>query len=550
MRSAAGVWATFFILIVGGCATAPPPPRLSYDSHCYQIDGKDTFIYSTAFHYFRCPEDLWAKRFETIKAAGFNTVETYVAWNWHERTPPSGPDDFTHIDMTELTDWLYMAIHQYGFNVILRPGPYICAEWDGGGYPQWLVTHRPDSVRQGRWYRGDDPVYLQWCRHWYQAVAQAAAPYQITHRGPGKPGIILWQIENEYEYAPFNAEIKLHQLLALAHDARDFGIDIPLITCMSDDPLFREDPYLRANVTECRNTYPSYDPQSELRNLTMLDDYQPEKPRMVTELQGGWFAQFGPGEKLSGDKGFTAEQIAHVTLLAWAHGYSGTNYYMGFGGTNFGDWAGTGITTTYDYGAPIREWGDVSERYFAVKSLGDFIRLHGASLARSDAESIDTAGAPDDLTVICRRGNDGSRFLFLLNNKRNESLNGSLCVVVQDRDWASINVKYDLKPFGAEVLYLPPGVTDTGRGECYPGPLPRLLKRPIVQAPITSMYARLDPGPGESDWVPLAAGKGGEDIGIFDRRYLWYRATVNDATSGKNLLLSAALADRDSLESP
>ena len=368
MRRGMDVWPAFLTLfIVTGCATVPPPPRLSFDSHCYKIDGKDTFVFSSAFHYFRCPKPLWEKRFQTLKDAGFNTVETYVAWNWHERTPPVDPADFSQVDMSDLDDWLDMAIHRFKFNVILRPGPYICAEWDGGGYPQWLVTRRPATVRQGRWLRGDDPAYLQWCRHWYQSVATVAAPYQITHEPPGDPGIILWQIENEYMYAPFSAEVKRNQLVALAHDARDFGIDVPLITCMTDDPLFRQDPFLRQNVTECRNTYPNYDPGSELHNLTMLDDYQPEKPRMVTELQGGWFAQFGPGEKLSADKGYTPEQIAHVTLLAWAHGYSGTNYYMGFGGTNFGDWAAAGITTTYDYAAPVREWSADQPQIFRRK---------------------------------------------------------------------------------------------------------------------------------------------------------------------------------------
>ena len=309
--------------------------RISYDNQCFTIDGKDTFLYSGAFHYFRCPKPLWADRFQKLKDAGFNCVETYVAWNWHEQQPPANPDDFSKLDMTDFTDWLDMAINRFGFYVILRPGPYICAEWDGGGYPQWLVTKHPADARKD-WYRSDDPAYLAWCKHWFTAAAKAAAPFQITHMPAGKPGVILWQIENEYNYAAFPAETKLHQLQALAHDSRDAGIDVPLITCMTNDPLYRQDPYLLQNVIECRNSYPRFDPKSEERDLMVLKNYQPDKPRMITELQGGWFSDVG--HQLSEDMGYTPQHITHVTLVAWANGFTGSNYYMAFGGTNIGDW--------------------------------------------------------------------------------------------------------------------------------------------------------------------------------------------------------------------
>ncbi len=126
----------------------PLPGRIGYDNQCFIINGNDTFIYSGAFHYFRCPKALWADRFQKMKDAGLNCVETYVAWNWHERRRPESLDDFSKIDMSDLTDWLDMAINRFGFYVILRPGPYICAEWDGGGYPQWLATERPAGARQ------------------------------------------------------------------------------------------------------------------------------------------------------------------------------------------------------------------------------------------------------------------------------------------------------------------------------------------------------------------------------------------------------------------
>ena len=112
--------------------------RISYDKQCLTIDGKDTFIFSGAFHYFRCPRELWHDRFAKMKAAGCNAVETYVGWNWHEREKPDSLDDFSKCDLSELDEWLKMAEDEFGLYVILRPGPYICAEWDNGGYPRWL----------------------------------------------------------------------------------------------------------------------------------------------------------------------------------------------------------------------------------------------------------------------------------------------------------------------------------------------------------------------------------------------------------------------------
>src|ERR1700677_1472389 len=138
-------------ICAGGRLALGAEPRIHYDNQCITLDGKDLVLFSGAFHYFRCPKELWADRFAKHKGAGFNTVETYVAWDFHEQSPPAGLDDFSKLDMSELHDWLAMATDQFGFNVILRPGPYICAEWDGGGYPQWLWTKKPADFQGSSW---------------------------------------------------------------------------------------------------------------------------------------------------------------------------------------------------------------------------------------------------------------------------------------------------------------------------------------------------------------------------------------------------------------
>ena len=534
------------VVAIGGIVRGDAAPigsasndRIHYDSQCYTIDGKDTFIFSGSFHYFRCPKPLWAQRFEKMKQAGLNCVETYVPWNWHEQTPPASVDDFSQMNMSDLNDWLDMAINQFGFYVILRPGPYICAEWDGGGYPQWLLTKKPAGAKTP-WFRRDDPAYLAWCRHWYAAVAKTAVPWQLTHRPVGRPGVILWQIENEYDGAALAAPQKLHQLQALAHDSRDLGIDVPLITCITEDPLFRRDPFLNQNVVECRNTYPSFNFANEARDLTRLETYQPDRPRLVTELQGGWFSDVG--RRLSQDMGFTAAQINHVTLLAWAHGFTGTNYYMMFGGTNIGDWGSAQRTTSYDYAAPIREWGGVGPRNFAVAAMGRMIQQHAAKLVRTVAEKITLAQpAPADLTILMRRAADGSRYLFVLNDNRNDSAKGE--VHLSTVDLGQLTVRYDLAPVDAKVLYLPQGASEQSQGEWLPAPVgpPRRPTQIPAAVNITQVRRQVDPGPVADSWRVLRAGDGIEDAGIYDRRFVFYRASLSAADSAAPLTLSAKI---------
>jgi hypothetical protein len=541
------------LAILGGlaCVAAtnadqtPTSDRITYDNQCFIINGKDTFLYSGSFHYFRCPKALWADRFQKMKDAGLNCVETYVAWNWHEQQPPASLDDFSKIDVSDLTDWLDMAINRFGFYVILRPGPYICAEWDGGGYPQWLATKRPASA-PANWLRSDDSVYLDWSKHWYAAAAKAVIPFQITHRPAGQPGVILWQIENEYNYANFPAEVKLHQLQALAHDSRDAGIDVPLITCMTNDPLFRTDPYLLQNVIECRNSYPRFDPDSELRDISVLETYQTDKPRMITELQGGWFSDVG--NKLSDQMGYTAQHLMHVTLLAWAHGFTGTNYYMMFGGTNFGDWGAAFKTTTYDYAAPIREWGGVGPRYFAVQAMANFLKEHGDQLARSsEVKTAMSMESATNISAVLRSGKDGSRFLFILNNQENERAVGDPHVRLKETAGIEGTLHYDLDPYDAKVLYLPPGESDPSKGKWYPEPVAPPQRPTNLPADVTIAEARrqVDPGPAADSWRDLPDSTSIEDAGIFDRRYVFYRSSQFSTTQARTML-AAQVAWQDS----
>lgn len=176
-------------------------PPITHTPESFVVRGRPILIYGGAFHYFRCPKPLWEDRFTKLRRAGFNTIETYVPWNWHERSEGK-------CDMTDLEDWIAMA-EKTGFYVILRPGPYICAEWDGGGFPGWLAG------RDIRW-RSDSQACLDWSRHWYESVMPVIARHQITRGGR----VIMVQLENEYEYSPENDAAKKNYIAFLAAEAR------------------------------------------------------------------------------------------------------------------------------------------------------------------------------------------------------------------------------------------------------------------------------------------------------------------------------------------
>ncbi len=510
---------------------APPAAyhvgRLAYDSHCMTIDGQDLVLFSGAFHYFRCPKPLWADRFRTLKAAGFNCLETYTAWNWHEQAPPKGPDDYSKLDMADLHDWLEMATGQFGFYVILRPGPYICAEWDGGGYPQWLLPLRPKDYQPKLWLRSDEPSYLAWAKHWYTAVAKVAAPYQVTRQPAGHAGIVLWQVENEYDFSGQPTDVKLAQLQFLAHASRDLGIDVPLLTCETNDARFLADPFLRANVVASMNSYPGFGMKGFEQQLAATGRRQPEKFRMVTELQGGWFAQVGG--KLSDQQGYDATQINHITLLAYENGFAVTNYYMGFGGTNLGDWAAQRLITSYDYDAPVREPGGTTARYQAVKAIGQLVADHGPALARSRPLQFKVNQKTDaDVHLAVRRATDGD-YVLVRTDQRGSTRHGTFDVRTQfATPERTFKADYDLGSFGSKILFVPAG---GGEPVWYPKPQPEPKRPTELPAAVAIADARRQVDTGPTVFLPFDPAKTEAEAGLFNRGFVFYRAVLPSAAA-------------------
>lgn len=528
------------------------PDRVRYDGSCMTIDGKDLFIYSAAFHYFRCPEPLWRDRFRKIKEAGFNTVETYVPWNWHERKMPLSPDAPGEFDFSDLRRWLDMAQNEFGFYTIVRPGPFICAEYSGGGYPRWLARFRPENY-EDFWLRSADEQHIRWCRHWYDAVCKALVDEQITRKPKGGKGIILIQIENEYNHHDCEGKEKL--LKALYQSVRKNGFDIPVFTCLTQECRISNDPEL-SQVFDSDNYYVglSSAPDCAYR-MSALRQAQPDAPGFVTELQGGWFSLVTG--RLSEDHYSDARHFRALGLMSMLGGATGLNYYMYFGGSHFDGWGARGMTTSYDYNAAIRENGAVGDKYLESKAIGEFIHTYGPQLVRAEGGPCLLENTPKSLFGGMRVAQDGTRFIFLHNTDPKQPLKGKVTVVPGKSGSHSepmyninqhgekvlisaaeengsalktvdpVEVEYDLPALGAKVLVLPANES-AAKGSWWPKAPAKIARPSRLPEPVRIASAwKQEDASEKAHWVSLPQLVSLSDLGVNDFRYNLYRTHVH-----------------------
>jgi hypothetical protein len=549
----------------------PKPDRIRYDGHCFTIDGKDTFIRSAAFHYFRVPRELWRDRFQKIKDAGFNTVETYVPWNWHERDMPAGLEDFSKVDLSEFEAWLKMAQDEFGFYTIVRPGPFICAEWAGGGYPRWLAKFGPGKGDEF-WLRSGDDSHIAWSVHWYEAVCKVFAREQITRKPKGAKGIILVQIENEYDHDKSREKIKV--LRALYEAAKKAGIEVPIFTCLTRECRASKDPEL-SQVFDMDNYYVAQNAApSCAERMVSLRATQPDAPGFVMELQGGWFSLVGGS--LAEEHYSDARHYNAISLMSLLGGATGLNTYMFVGGTHFGGWQARGQTTSYDYNAPIRESGQLSPKYVVAEGINQFIRENKTQLLRSEGGPCELQGAPANLFGGIRVGPDGTRFVFLDNTDPRKPVSGKVTVVpgkiatptgpiynidqngnrvlikadaaAADRtpNIPPFEVSYDLGPLGAKALVIPPGKTPA-EGVWYPKAQKPIATPAKLPAPVRIASALEKNDPLDGKWEKLPDGKSLPELGVSDQRYVLYRSRVtlsaDDARKLTKLLVNSFSRD-------
>jgi beta-galactosidase len=317
----------------------------------FLLDGKPFRIISGAMHYFRVVPEYWRDRLEKMRAFGLNTVETYVAWNLHE----PHPGEFHFDGMLDIVRFIETAA-DVGLKVIVRPGPYICSEWDFGGLPFWLLK---DPTMQVRCVY---PPYLAAVDRFFDALLPRLAPLQFKHGGP----IIAMQVENEYgSYG--NDKVYLRHL---ADGMRARGIDSFLFT--SDGP--RDGCLQGGTLPDVFKTVNfAFD---AMEAFAKLREYQPEGPLMVMEFWSGWFDHWGEEHHISADGEASIERSVQTLDEILAAGAS-VNFYMFHGGSNFGFMNGANFdpeaygadVTSYDYACPLDEAGDPSPRFAAYREV-------------------------------------------------------------------------------------------------------------------------------------------------------------------------------------
>lgn len=557
-------------LAVASAKEFPHPERIRYDGHCFTIDGQDIFVYCATFHYFRTPPELWRDRFRKIKEAGFNTVETYVPWNWHERSMPADLADTSKFDFSELEAWLKMAQEEFGFYTVVRPGPFICAEWSGGAYPRWLAKFGPGAG--GFWLRGNDPEHVKWSLHWYDAVCQVFAKEQLTRKPVGGKGIIMVQLENEYNAHSCGGKAEF--LRSLYDSVKKAGVEVPMFTCLTGECRESKDRKL-SQVFDCDNYYVGLtDAPSCALRMAGLRHQQPDAPGFVTELQGGWFSTIGGG--LSQDHSSDYRHFNAIHWMSLLGGATGLTPYVFVGGTHFGAWGARGMTTTYDYNAGIREWGGRNAKYVVAQGVAQFVRENQAQLLRSEGGPCEIQGAPKTLFGGVRLGPDGTKFVFLLNNDPKSPAAGKATLVpgriarptepiyninqygekvlIKTADAVSavpaevapVEVAYDLAPLGAKCLVVPPGRTPA-EGVWYPKPQAPIVRPATLPPPVRIATAWRRDEDFSCRWQPLPEGKSLPELGVSDQRYVLYRAKVSltaaEAAAQTRLLVNSFSRD-------
>jgi len=398
----------------------PRPDIIRYDSDCFTIRGVDTFIFSLECPYPRVRPSAWADRLSKIRQAGFNTVDSYVFWNYHERTPGQ-------FDFSELEHFLDMA-QKFGLFVILRPGPYVDAEFERGGFPAYVIARRIQV-------RSMHPESLAISKHWYDHVLPVIKRYQITEGGP----VIMMQIENEIDFTDVPLPEQREYIRFLAQLAWQGGIDVPLISNVSSVVRDRSDPDM-ARILDACDFYPrwSFLTDNELpkpgtpmtmeekvglsdravqASLRKMRAEEPAAPLSVAELGTGYYSKF-EGKLAEDEDGADATELNALTKTILSQGVTYFNYYLGWGGTNF-DWGAKTVTTTYDFAAPIREGGGLWEKYYVVHGVGACLKLFGSLLTRSRMVADGARSTHPDVTLVCRQAH-GSALLFVRANTESE----------------------------------------------------------------------------------------------------------------------------------
>ena len=311
----------------------------------FLLDGKPFVIKAAEMHYPRIPRPYWEHRIQMCKALGMNTICIYVFWNIHEQRE----GEFNFTDNNDVAAFCRLA-QKNGMYVIVRPGPYVCAEWEMGGLPWWLLKKKDIRLRE------QDPYFMKRVKLFEQKVGEQLAPLTIQNDGP----IIMIQVENEYgsygEDKPYISDIRdcLRSI---------YGSELTLFQCDwssnfekngLDDLVWTMNFGTGANIDQ---------------QFRRLGELRPNAPKMCSEFWSGWFDKWGAQHETR-----PAKDMVEGMDEMLSKGIS-FSLYMTHGGTSFGHWAGANSpgfapdVTSYDYDAPINEYGQVTSKFWELRTM-------------------------------------------------------------------------------------------------------------------------------------------------------------------------------------
>ena len=311
----------------------------------FLLDGKPFVVKAAEVHYPRIPKEYWEHRIQMCKALGMNTICIYIFWNAHE--PQEGVFDFS--GNNDVAEFVRLA-QKNDMYVIVRPGPYVCAEWEMGGLPWWLLKKEDIKLRDL------DPYFMASVKRFESKVAEQLVPLTVENGGP----IIMVQVENEYGSYDTNKPY----VSAVRDCLRELGWNKTVMFQCDWSSNFHlnglEDLQWTMNFGTGANVK---------KEFKKLEEMRPNSPKMCSEFWSGWFDGWGNAHETRPAKDMV-EGIA--TMLDNNISFS---LYMTHGGTSFGQWAGANVPgykpdcTSYDYDAPINEQGAATPKYYELRTL-------------------------------------------------------------------------------------------------------------------------------------------------------------------------------------
>ena len=344
-RLTCGLLTAILLMLSLSVSAAQKTETFGIGDKTFLLNGKPFVVKAAEVHYPRIPRPYWEHRIQMCKALGMNAVCIYIFWNIHEQQ--EGQFDFS--GNNDVAEFCRLA-QKNGMYVIVRPGPYVCAEWEMGGLPWWLLKKKDIKLRE------QDPYFMERVKIFEQKVGEQLAPLTLKNGGP----IIMIQVENEYgsygEDKPYVSEIR-DCLRGI------YGKDMPLFQCDwasnfekngLDDLIWTMNFGTGANI------------DSQFRRLGEL---RPNAPKMCSEFWSGWFDKWGARHETRG-----AEDMVNGLDEMLSKGIS-FSLYMTHGGTSFGHWAGANSpgfapdVTSYDYDAPINEYGQATPKFWKLREM-------------------------------------------------------------------------------------------------------------------------------------------------------------------------------------